>query len=408
MAEASGQGGGSHRDATRPRQRVQQLRPTNKDVPVPAPAAQVSAPDRTAAVASRGDTNASSSTSIASAPPRAVIPRIVTGQGSGSTIIVNNCQRGNPILQHIRNVGWEYGDIVPDYQVGVANCVLFLSLRYHRLHPEYIHSRIQKMSQMYTLRILLVMCDVDQHQSAIKELTKVALINNLTMMVAWTAEEAGTYIERYKSFEHKAPDLIRERVNDDYMSHLGSALTSIKGVNKTDVITLATNFGSFKRIVNASSDDLGQLPGFGATKVKRIRDIFSQPFRVGETRTGRERREERQRMNGGDLPSPSSSASRGRFIRDEEDQQVLAEHEQEQGSGRLSVTPGPAHSIDPATYVKPKVNGTKTAASDSVLVEEEDVEDADDWDIMDGMTEEEKLQLALEMSISVDLDEDDA
>lgn len=66
------------------------------------------------------------------------------------------------------------------------------------------------MGHMYTLRILLVMCDVvsvlvgeevscnaadrprsgqDQHQSAIKELTKVSLVNNLTMMVAWTCVE---------------------------------------------------------------------------------------------------------------------------------------------------------------------------------------------------------------------------
>lgn len=57
------------------------------------------------------------------------------------------------------------------------------------------------------------------------------------------AEEAGAYIERYKAFEHKAPDLIKERVDDDYMSRLNSALTNIKGVNKTDVVTLATNFG---------------------------------------------------------------------------------------------------------------------------------------------------------------------
>jgi DNA excision repair protein ERCC-1 len=99
------------------------------------------------------------------------------------------------------------------------------------------------MGHMYTLRIMLVMCDVDDSQSAIKELVKVALVNSLTLMVAWTAEEAGSYIERYKAFEHKAPDLIRERVNNDYMSHLNSALTSIKGVNKTDVMTLATNFG---------------------------------------------------------------------------------------------------------------------------------------------------------------------
>ncbi len=52
-------------------------------------------------------------------------PRI-TGQGAGSTILVSSSQRGNPVLQAIRNVGWEYGDIVPDYQVGVSAAVLFL------------------------------------------------------------------------------------------------------------------------------------------------------------------------------------------------------------------------------------------------------------------------------------------
>jgi hypothetical protein len=35
-------------------------------------------------------------------------------------------QRGNPILKHIRNVPWQYGSIVPDYVMGVANCALFL------------------------------------------------------------------------------------------------------------------------------------------------------------------------------------------------------------------------------------------------------------------------------------------
>ena len=66
----------------------------------------------------------------------------------------------------------------------------------------------------------------------------------LTLACLFTSpEEAGSYLERYKAFEHKPPDMIRERVNDDYMSHLTSALTSIKGVNKTDVITLVTNFG---------------------------------------------------------------------------------------------------------------------------------------------------------------------
>lgn len=62
-----------------------------------------------------------------------------------------------------------------DYQVGTHNGVLFLrsawqiasgsseltrSLKYHRLHPEYIHQRIEKMKNMYNVRILLVLCDI--------------------------------------------------------------------------------------------------------------------------------------------------------------------------------------------------------------------------------------------------------
>jgi DNA excision repair protein ERCC-1 len=77
-------------------------------------------------------------------------------------------------LQSIKNVGLEIGDIAADYQVGTHNGVLFLrygpgkicpsmlmvSLKYHRLHPEYIHQRIEKMRNMYRVRILLVLCDV--------------------------------------------------------------------------------------------------------------------------------------------------------------------------------------------------------------------------------------------------------
>ena len=71
----------------------------------------------------------------------------------------------------------EFGDIVPDFQVGRTTGVLYLrqvafshlphssavipgSLKYHRLHPEYIHQRIEKLGHMYNLRILLIVCDI--------------------------------------------------------------------------------------------------------------------------------------------------------------------------------------------------------------------------------------------------------
>jgi hypothetical protein len=69
-------------------------------------------------------------------------------------------------------------------------------------------------------------------------LTFLALVH-----LAASNEEAGHYLSTFKQFEHKPPDLIKERVDKDYDSILRSTLTSISKVNKTDVETLRTSFG---------------------------------------------------------------------------------------------------------------------------------------------------------------------
>lgn len=71
-------------------------------------------------------------------------------------LLVNPKQRGNPLLKSVRNVPWEFDDIVPDYQMGQTTCALFLSLRYHNLNPDYIHDRLKNLGRLYQLRVLLV------------------------------------------------------------------------------------------------------------------------------------------------------------------------------------------------------------------------------------------------------------
>jgi len=205
----------------------------------------------------------------------------VVQPSSGNSIIINPCQRLNPIVECIRNVPKEFGDITPDYQVGRTTGVLFLSLRYHRLHPEYIHQRIERLGQSYNLRILLIMCDISEHQDPIRELTKVCLLNNITVIVAWSADEAGQYLTAYKQSEHRPPTLIRERVDKTPDALLRTALTSIPRVNKTDVETLRASFGSFAKIAQADAEQLARLPGFGPKKVARLKDAFERPFRTG-------------------------------------------------------------------------------------------------------------------------------
>ena len=42
-------------------------------------------------------------------------------------------------MKHIRNVPWEVGNIVPDFELGRATCALFLRL--HNMHRHnYVHS----------------------------------------------------------------------------------------------------------------------------------------------------------------------------------------------------------------------------------------------------------------------------
>ncbi|KXN85386.1 Mating-type switching protein swi10 [Leucoagaricus sp. SymC.cos] len=226
--------------------------------------------------------------------PPVVVPN------SGNNIIVNTCQRGNPVLDCIRNVGKEYGEIAADYQVGRTTGVLFLSLRYHRLHPEYIITRIEKLGHSYDRRFLLILCDIvsqDQHREPIRELTKSCLINNITIIIAfslksmtaafltfqYSSDEAGHYLTMYKQYESKPPDMIKERVGNDYNAALRSALTSIPKVNKTDVETLRSTFGSFANMTKATSDQFRNLPGFGQVKVRNIENAFKKPFRNDAT-----------------------------------------------------------------------------------------------------------------------------
>ncbi|KAF9995481.1 ssDNA endonuclease and repair protein rad10 [Entomortierella chlamydospora] len=262
--------------------------PSKVQKPTNPPTQPINASASSSSSAGATPTSAATSTTTDPATTPVVPPPFVPK--SKSTVVVKPSQRGNPMLQFIRNVPYEYGDIVPDFIVGLTSCILFLSIRYHRLHPEYIFSRIAALGKTFVLRILLVLVDVDTHQQAIRELTRVAILNDLTIVCAWSNEEAARYIETYKAYENKAPDAIKERVDNDYLSKLTDCLTQIQSINKTDVVTLSSTFGSFRNIMNASVDELGILPGFGERKVRRLLEAFDQPFAVDPKKRKQRRR----------------------------------------------------------------------------------------------------------------------
>jgi DNA excision repair protein ERCC-1 len=69
------------------------------------------------------------------------------------------------------------------------------------------------------------------------------VIPGFELILFQSLEEAGFYLSTFKSFEHKPPDLIKERVDKEFSAMYRASLTSISKINKTDVETLKTNIG---------------------------------------------------------------------------------------------------------------------------------------------------------------------
>lgn len=213
-------------------------------------------------------------------------PQALPGRQAPSSILVSTRQKGNPILNYIRQLPWEWSEIPSDYVLGNTTCALFLSLKYHRLHPEYIYSRIRALGGKYNLRVLLTMVDIQNHEESLKELSKTSLINNLTLILCWSAQEAGRYIELFKSFEHASAASIRAHQAESYKDSLVEFVTTPRSINKSDAASLISNFGTLRAAVNAQPEEIGLVPGWGEKKVQQWCGTVRENFRVRKAARG--------------------------------------------------------------------------------------------------------------------------
>ena len=207
-------------------------------------------------------------------------PQAIGSRSTGSSILVSPRQKGNPILTNLRSFAWEYSDIPADYVLGVTTCALFLSLKYHRLHPEYIYNRIKNLQGKYNLRVLLTMVDIGNHEDSLKELSKTSLVNNVTVILCWSAAEAARYLELYKSYEHANAGAIKGTESKGYAEKMVEFLTVPRSINKTDAVSLVSAFGSVRAAVNARPEEIAVVGGWGEKKVRRWCSVVDEPFRV--------------------------------------------------------------------------------------------------------------------------------
>lgn len=218
---------------------------------------------------------------------------LLTSNQQPHVLYVSPKQQGNAVLQYIRNVPTATARMVPDFILSATRCALFLSCKYHALYPQYIHGRIAELGQDFELRILLVLVDVQDNTAALRQLNKLAVVNNLTLLLAWTAEEAARYLETLKAFDGKDATLIQKRQLDHFADQVTDFLTACRTVNKTDSANLMAQFGSMAALSPAGPDDLALVAGMGQVKVKRLYEAWHKPF---SSQRAKRRKKEREQL----------------------------------------------------------------------------------------------------------------
>uniref|UniRef100_A0A1I7VMB4 Cytosolic Fe-S cluster assembly factor NUBP1 homolog n=1 Tax=Loa loa TaxID=7209 RepID=A0A1I7VMB4_LOALO len=196
-----------------------------------------------------------------------------------SRLIINRKrQEGNPVLKYIRNVPFEWADIKADFEAGKEMGILYLSLKWHKLHPNYIETRINNDGTGYTIKILLVLVNVEPRH-ILRELNLFCYRTAWTLMLCYSAEEAAEYLENLhisrSRNEQSAINAMQERKrkrlclsDDDNELHQAiKFLTIIRSLTISDAQRLIAIFGSIRRIANADIDRLLLCPGLALHKL---------------------------------------------------------------------------------------------------------------------------------------------
>ncbi|KAI5302315.1 rRNA-processing protein sof1, partial [Ascosphaera pollenicola] len=132
----------------------------------------------------------------------------------------------------------------------------------------------------YNLRLLLTMVDIPNHEDSLKELSKTSIINDLTLILCWSAAEAGHYLELFKACEHAQPTAIRTQQAQSYKESLEDFVTTPRAINKSDAASLISTFGTLRNAINAQPEQIVTVPGWGDRKVKQWCHAVEEDFKI--------------------------------------------------------------------------------------------------------------------------------
>jgi DNA excision repair protein ERCC-1 len=267
----------------------------------------------------------------ASSLSTAAAPRNAATSITSKQMLVNPCQKSNPILKHLTTVPYTFMTTntdpsqsfffspLCDFQTpnindaGMTVHIWFLSCKYHRLHPDYIRSRLEACHLLGRstelpagLSMILLLCiDVEDDRVWLKELSLLCMQFGLTLLIAHGLEEAGKTLGLLRSVDSRQADRHRQapvaaptsadnntssstvtnklsKEEELKLAQMVHALSPVPTISKTNVAQFVSQFKSFEAIFAAKPAHLQLCVGVGPKKAQGLYDALHTPFMVDD------------------------------------------------------------------------------------------------------------------------------
>lgn len=192
-------------------------------------------------------------------------------------ITISNLQEKNPLIKILETAKINWTDnTVCDYSISTQIGVLFLSLKYHRSHPEYLLGRVSKFKGSFKSRVLLLVVDGKGPDKAISKLNTFCIDNNLNLILAFDYEEAGRWILTMYNMQEAQTDELKH-VNESNFDIAVDALNAI-GISKKDATSLLELYGSLSDCLLQSKENLAETGLLSDSKIEKFTAIKESAF----------------------------------------------------------------------------------------------------------------------------------
>jgi DNA excision repair protein ERCC-1 len=214
-------------------------------------------------------------------------------------------------LKYVRNVAYEWSkDIKPDFLCGPTCGILYLTLKWHKLHPAYLETRCNDLNH-FDIKVLLILSNVEDPSFLLRDLNILCYRSRWTLLISYSVEEAGEYIENLKLSERRNPmttiqsiqqykekhkekqrtgtganrPLSEKEKNRKLFEDAVKFLSSIRAISTSDAKRLLGSFGSIYAISKAKQDELAKCPGLGPVKTENVYKFFRSELTVGDKKS---------------------------------------------------------------------------------------------------------------------------